>query len=89
MVVGVIGLVAFLVGLISGTGFGLLSYPVNLLDQLLLLVISGVSLVHRVPGLGRHAPPTRRRMRPGPHGRLTGAARPSAGTIPGCWSARP
>jgi hypothetical protein len=41
---GVIGLVLFLVGLVSGTGFGLLAYPVNLPDQLLLLVVSGVSI---------------------------------------------
>jgi len=44
MGVGIIGLVAFLVGLLNGTAFGLLSYPVNLPDQLLLLLVSGVSI---------------------------------------------
>src|SRR3954466_1298622 len=44
MGVGVIGLLLFLAGLISGSYFGLLEYPVNLLDQVLWLVISGVSL---------------------------------------------
>jgi hypothetical protein len=45
MGVGVIGLLLFLAGLVDGTYFGLLAYPVNLLDQLLWLAISGVSLV--------------------------------------------
>ncbi len=45
MIVGVIGLVLFLVGLMSGSYLGLLAYPVNLLDQLLLLVASGVSVL--------------------------------------------
>jgi hypothetical protein len=45
IVTGVIGLVLFLAGLVSGNVFGLLPYPVNLLDQLLLLVISGISVV--------------------------------------------
>jgi len=45
VVMGIIGLASFLVALVSGTVFGLLAYPVNLLDQLLLLVISGVSVV--------------------------------------------
>jgi hypothetical protein len=44
IVAGVIGLVLFLLGLVSGTGFGLLVYPVNLPDQMLLLVVSGVSI---------------------------------------------
>jgi hypothetical protein len=44
IVAGVIGLVLFLVGLVSGTAFGLLAYPVNLPDQLLLLVVGGVSI---------------------------------------------
>jgi len=60
LAVGVIGLVSFLVGLLSGTYLGLLAYPVNLLDQLLLLVVSGISIVigylARGGTLRRHRP---------------------------------
>ncbi len=45
MGVGLVGLVLFLVGLVSGNYLGLLAYPVSLLDQLLLLALSGVSIV--------------------------------------------
>jgi hypothetical protein len=42
--IGVAWLVMFLLCLVSGDLFGLLAYPVNLPDQLLLLVIGGVSV---------------------------------------------
>ena len=44
MAIGVVWLAMFLVCLVSGDLFGLLVYHVNLLDQLLLLVIGGVSV---------------------------------------------
>jgi hypothetical protein len=44
MGIGVVWLAMFLVCLVSGDLFGLLVYHVNLLDQLLLLVIGGVSV---------------------------------------------
>jgi hypothetical protein len=42
---GVVGLALLVGGLISGDYLGLLAYPVNLFDQLLLLVVSGVSVL--------------------------------------------
>ncbi len=45
LVVGAIGIGRFLLGLLSGDYLGLLGYPVNLPDQLLLLVTSAVSMV--------------------------------------------
>ena len=44
MGIGVVWLAMFLVCLVSGDLFGLLAYPVNLLDQLLVLVVGSVSL---------------------------------------------
>ncbi len=65
----------------SGDLFGLLAYPVNLLDQLLLLVIGGVSVGRRVsaPAVARAPARTPRREAPEPQAR----------TIPGVPASPP